>query len=259
MQKRKRDDKEYEIEGIINKRVDSGQVQYKVKWKGYSEEKATWEPEENLTKAKKLLREYDEINQSTIHNFFKTPTDSTIIKEIEPRTSQKKSSSKVASRTNVSSKIKVAPETKVFSETINSSETNELVFRVPRLKKKFEFNPKIIIHVDEDSDDSVDDPKITKVVKMKRIEDEVFVYTKTENSKKKVVKKSSMTLTEFKKRHSSILVDYLMKELCDKEDEKEKNEAKKTKNESEKDEDIAMSLDTEKKDVKSNNNDNKSS
>lgn len=43
------DDDIYVVERILNKRVlESGEIEYYLKWFGYSEDEATWEPEENV-------------------------------------------------------------------------------------------------------------------------------------------------------------------------------------------------------------------
>ncbi|TNV79742.1 hypothetical protein FGO68_gene3745 [Halteria grandinella] len=54
------DDGYFEVDRILDKRVlGKKRVQYLVKWQGYSEAEATWEPPSNLQNVKKMIKEYD--------------------------------------------------------------------------------------------------------------------------------------------------------------------------------------------------------
>src|SRR3984957_18870062 len=52
------DVEEYKVEAILAERICRGVTEYLVKWKGYTTENNTWEPEENITNAKDELRKF---------------------------------------------------------------------------------------------------------------------------------------------------------------------------------------------------------
>eukprot|EP00831_Metopus_contortus_P019387 TRINITY_DN18397_c0_g1_i1.p1 TRINITY_DN18397_c0_g1~~TRINITY_DN18397_c0_g1_i1.p1 ORF type:complete len:238 (-),score=71.82 TRINITY_DN18397_c0_g1_i1:198-911(-) len=50
----------YEVEEILDKSVaPNGKVKYKVKWEGFPEEQATWEPVENLSNVPFMIENYE--------------------------------------------------------------------------------------------------------------------------------------------------------------------------------------------------------
>jgi hypothetical protein len=64
-----RKDEEYEVESIIGKRRKKnsgnlvfsslGSVEYRVLWKGWGKDQATWEPEENLENVQEMVDEFN--------------------------------------------------------------------------------------------------------------------------------------------------------------------------------------------------------
>jgi len=89
---------EYEVEQILDSRLRRGQLQYLVKWQGYTEEHNTWEPLANLTNAQdaidafhqshpaapRRLRSLAHFNFRPYENFTETPTGLTSRLEVEP-------------------------------------------------------------------------------------------------------------------------------------------------------------------------------
>ncbi|QRW26338.1 Retrotransposable element Tf2 protein [Rhizoctonia solani] len=53
-------EEEYKVEGITDMEERSGKWFFRVKWKGYGPEENTWEPQENLKNAGKILKKYEE-------------------------------------------------------------------------------------------------------------------------------------------------------------------------------------------------------
>ena len=49
---------EWEVECILDHKQLGGRDLYLVKWKGYGDEENTWEPESNLSNAKRILNAY---------------------------------------------------------------------------------------------------------------------------------------------------------------------------------------------------------
>ena len=51
---------EYEVEKILDKRVRYRRTEYLVKWMGYPEYDATWEPAANLKNSQDLIQEFEQ-------------------------------------------------------------------------------------------------------------------------------------------------------------------------------------------------------
>lgn len=56
--------REHEVEAVVGKRVfDNGAVQYKIKWKDFDDDHATWEPTTHLQHAQQAVAEYEEAHR----------------------------------------------------------------------------------------------------------------------------------------------------------------------------------------------------
>ncbi|KAF9996632.1 hypothetical protein BGZ80_007201 [Entomortierella chlamydospora] len=52
------EDEEYEVESIISHRIRDGNLQFRIKWKGFPINKSTWEEKSALDGCQELLKEY---------------------------------------------------------------------------------------------------------------------------------------------------------------------------------------------------------
>ena len=64
---------EFEVEKIIGKRVQKGQEQFKIRWKGFEEKDDTWEPRKNLNCPEKV-QEFEEQERSSEDSRVGEPT-----------------------------------------------------------------------------------------------------------------------------------------------------------------------------------------
>ena len=52
-------EEEYEVEKIIDKKIENGKTLYLVKWVGWDLSESTWEPQANLENSKLLIEKYE--------------------------------------------------------------------------------------------------------------------------------------------------------------------------------------------------------
>jgi len=56
---------EYEVEEITDSRLKHGNLEFLVKWSGYTNDYNTWEPEANCTNSRDIINEFYKSNPST--------------------------------------------------------------------------------------------------------------------------------------------------------------------------------------------------
>ena len=61
---------EYEVQDIIDHRINRGKLQYLVLWKGWPRSDATWEPEDHLAQAQEILTKYQESTKAFSFTYF---------------------------------------------------------------------------------------------------------------------------------------------------------------------------------------------
>ncbi|XP_066031924.1 M-phase phosphoprotein 8 [Chamaea fasciata] len=120
----------FEVEKILDVKKEGGKILYKVRWKGYSSDDDTWEPEVHLEDCKEVLLEFRKKKLSLNDDIFEAESDSDWQSETKDDASSKKkkkkskegedkSSDDSKKKKSKSPKVKEKPRT----ECENSSDT----------------------------------------------------------------------------------------------------------------------------------------
>ncbi|KAM9976002.1 hypothetical protein ACTFIR_009843 [Dictyostelium discoideum] len=118
---------EFEVEKILDKRVQHGRIQYNVRWKGFASDYDTWEDEDNVAGCPELVREFEssrkqekKINKKRKHTII---NDDPTAVEISSS-----SSSQPPPPTNPSSSSTAASAASVTTTTTTASVTTDTYF-----------------------------------------------------------------------------------------------------------------------------------
>ncbi len=117
--------KKFEVEEIVDEKVENGQTLFYLKWKNYSSKVNTWEPEKHLENSRDLIDEYRRKRAENASKIQKTPKSKTLTPKTGGSSAKNdsRSSSKVVSRSSsevgsrLSSKVNSRSSSKIDSRS----------------------------------------------------------------------------------------------------------------------------------------------
>jgi hypothetical protein len=119
----------YDVEKIENKRTNSkGQVEYFIKWQGWSRKDNTWEPKSHLKQCLDLINEYENKNKKKIPKVIK-PKKKNATKTIQIQTDED-----TVAQVNKDTKATTSNKVVMTDEIISTQEGN-LEFDIPKFIK----------------------------------------------------------------------------------------------------------------------------
>ena len=195
----------FEIEKIIAKKYIRGKKYYFVKWKGYSSDENTWEPEKNFSQAKELVKAFEHQAKNNPDRKTKSPRKSIKLSKLLKKAPLLKETSKKISKEKLEIPLRIT-EKKKFRES-------KFLRRKWALKKikeipgdfKTAIPKKIISHIL--TNDKGDDQK-EKLKKM------VFeIEWENVAGSEKVIKPSFKSINEVKEHCPLFLCEYYEKFL----------------------------------------------
>jgi len=182
---------EFEVEQIVGKQIISDVVFYQVKWKGFSLEETTWEPEENLENAPMKIKDYENSLVEKKKAQKKTPSKKDIKAVSEPQKLLGKRS-------------KAKDEEEDDNDGARNVEISKKEKTNPVLEKKKKGRPKKIV-ASEKTTDSTDvqdqhynDENVCRMTKLAHHQDLGFI----EEEKKEVVANNDSKLKDNKVGYS---------------------------------------------------------
>lgn len=201
-------EKEYQIERIVDKKVDKGRSFYKVKWEGFPMSQCTWEPSSHFAKAKEYIEDYE----ARIHNIANSKNLKESIKP-EKKDSQNMTSSKINDDNSETienqkdCKNKIAKKPNATFKTIKKKQIN---------KKKEQKTSLLETKSDDDIVISIqEERKISnsplKIVKASQINKDSIVYVVEWKDDPTGVKPSNSELSSeiLRVKYPSLLIQYL--------------------------------------------------
>ncbi|XP_054574690.1 M-phase phosphoprotein 8 isoform X2 [Eptesicus fuscus] len=178
----------FEVERILDMKTEGGKILYKVRWKGYTSDDDTWEPEVHLEDCKEVLLEFrtkvvdnkakpvkKDIQRLSLNNdIFEANSDSDQQSETKEDTSPKKKKKKLRQREEKSPddlKKKKAKPGKLKEKSKPDLENSEISFFDLRTKKRISEAKEELKESKKPKKDDIKETKELKKVKKGEIRD----------------------------------------------------------------------------------------
>ncbi|KAM9988874.1 hypothetical protein ACTFIY_004918 [Dictyostelium cf. discoideum] len=124
----------FEVEKILDRRVQHGRIQYSVRWKGFSADYDTWEDEDNVAGCSELVKEFESSREqekkSRKRKNVIVNDDPTAVELSSPTTTATKSSSSSSSKTTKSA-------TSTSTNTSTQQKVNHLIEDEEYIKNEY--------------------------------------------------------------------------------------------------------------------------
>ena len=153
--------REYIVEEILEKRIIDGKIEYFIKWEGFRISESTWEPEENLSNSKDLIKDF--LNKEAAKTNSKEIIESNASKETNHMENV------------IQNSYENKNELRQYEDTPIITELNEDVPKKIRSVKKIDEELYSLVEFEERSDGLVTDPCYVPSLLLRKINPKLLI------------------------------------------------------------------------------------